>query len=454
MPADDEDRARWLPLLPAAPIRIAPPAARPAGSPPLPGGSSGAGEGFAWGVASSAFQAEGGDVPNDWVAAARAGRVPANPGNGFWERAEDDFRLVAGLGIGHYRLSIEWSRVEPEPGRFDERAIDRYRAVCDGARAAGLVPWVNLFHFTHPLWFAERGGFLDTRNHPAFLRYVERLGRALVPHAAHFHVSNESMVYVLASYFLGENPPFLRDPAAAFAMTRHVLVLHADAYRILKGLEPQPTVATIEVYLDPRAEDPADEGQRAAAARFDAWYHGTLLEALATGWIRAPQREPEEVPHLRGALDLYGLNFYSSTSFGAAGPGTFSDRPDAPRDALGRAVHPGGLEAGLLRVARALPGVPLLVTENGCPTGDETFRIRYIAAHLAALDRARRQGAPVGGYFHWTAVDNYEWRHGFGPARFGLVGFDPHTGARAVKASGRWLAEVIRDGVLDPARVP
>jgi len=427
------DRERWAPLLPTAPLRFAPD--------------------FAWGVATSAFQSEGGDVANDWVAAARAGRVPPNPGNGFWERAESDLRLVAGLGFRHYRLSVEWSRVEPERGHFDERALDRYRAICDAARAAGVTPWVNLFHFTHPLWLAAGGGLLDAAGRADFLRYVERVGRALAPSTRHFHVSNESMVYVLTSYLMGVNPPYLRDAATAFAMTRHVLALHADAYTILKGLDPQPTVATIEVYLDPR---PLDRGGKAAAQRFDAWYHGALLEALATGWVRVPTREPEEIPHLRGALDLYGFNFYSSTGFAAEGPpGSYADLPDPPRDAMDRAVHPGGLEAGLLRVARALPGVPLLVTENGVPTDDESFRIRYVAAHLAALERARAQGADVRGYFHWTAVDNYEWHQGFGAAsRFGLIAFDPKTRERRVKASGRWLSEVIARGVLDPSTIP
>jgi beta-glucosidase len=118
---------------------------------------------------------------------------------------------------------------------------------------------------------------------------------------------------------------------------------------------------------------------------------------------------------------------------------------------MGRRVHPRGLEEGLARVAAALPGVPILVTENGCPTRDERFRIRYLAAHLAALDRARRAGVSVDGYFHWTAVDNYEWHHGFSDARFGLIGFDPETRARHVKASGLWLRDVIRNGRLDPA---
>jgi beta-glucosidase len=262
------------------------------------------------------------------------------------------------------------------------------------------------------------------------------------------------MVYVLAGYLMGVNPPFVKDAASAFAMTRHVLALHADAYRILKSLEPQPSVATIEVYLDPRPEDPNDALQQGAARRFDAWFHGVLLEALASGWVRVPGREPEEIPHLRGALDHYGFNYYNSTSFGPNGPGSWSDRDHAPVDRMNRKVHPGGLEDGLVRVAAALPGVPLLVTENGVPTTDETFRIRYIAAHLAALGRARKRGADVRGYFHWSAVDNYEWHFGFGPERFGLVAFDPKTMERSVKASGRWMAELIARGVLDPSKIP
>lgn len=424
----------WAPLLPAEPVELP--------------------EGFLWGVASSAFQAEGGDVPNDWVDAARAGRVPANPGNGFWQRAEADFAQVASLGIRHYRMSIEWSRVEPERGRLDSAALDRYRALCDAAREAGLTPWVNLFHFTHPRWFAARGGFLRRENHADFLRYVETAARHLAPHARHFHVQNESMVYVLSSYLLGQNPPFVSNREAAFDMTRHVLALQADGYRAIKSVDPALVVASIEVYLDPRPRDASDAAQRAAAERFDAWYHGTLLEALATGWIRLPGREPEEIPHLRHALDVYGFNYYSSVAFGPDGPGSFAERPDAPLDTMGRYVFPRGLEEGLLRVANALPVVPLVVSENGCPATDETFRIRYVAAHLAALARAKARGADVRGYFHWTAVDNYEWQHGFSDARFGLIAFDPATLRRTPKASAHWLAGVIRAGRIDPAQIP
>ena len=421
----------WAPILPAEPVAIPPD--------------------FLWGVASSAFQSEGGDVPNDWVAAARDGRVPVNPGNGFWDRAEEDFALVAALGVRHYRLSLEWSRVEPAPGRFDDAALDRYRAICDAANAAGLTPWVNLFHFTHPSWVAESGGFRNAANRDAYARYAERVVRALATHVRHFHTQNESMVYVLASYFMGENPPYVRDPQVAFEMVRHVLELHARGYAIVHEVVPRATVATIEVYLPLVA---ADDSSAPAARRFDEWYHRALLHGLATGRVEVPGREPEEISALRGALDLYGFNYYSASSVGPNGVQSYADYADAPIDAMGRRVCPDQMVRGLQRVAAALPGVPIVITENGCPTTDETFRIRYIAAHLAAALRARANGVDVRGYFHWTAVDNYEWHHGFGDARFGLIGFDPVTQHRHVKASGHWLARVIARGGLDPNDLP
>ena len=424
---DDSEQA-WAPILPQSSMAIP--------------------SDFLWGIASSAFQSEGGDVPNDWVAAGRAGRVPVNPGNGFWDRYADDFALVASLGIRHYRLSVEWSRVEPEAGRFDEGALDRYRAICDAATAAGLTPWVNVFHFTHPQWIAESGGFRSAENRDAFARYAERVARALAPHARHFHTQNESMVYVLAAYFMGENPPFVRDPTVAFEMARHVLELHARGYAIIHEAVANAIVATIEVYLPLIAEDAASAP---AAERFDEWYHRALLRGLATGVVELPTREPETMPGLKGAVDLYGFNYYSASSIGPNGVRSYADYPNAPTDAMKRRVCPEQMVRGLQRVADALPGVPIVITENGCPTTDETFRVRYIASHLAAALRAREAGIDVRGYFHWTAVDNYEWHHGFGGARFGLIGFDPKTLQRRIKTSGRWLSRVIAQNRLDPA---
>jgi beta-glucosidase len=409
---------------------------------------------FAWGVAASAYQAEGGSPPNDWEDAVRAGRFPPNPGNGFLEHAEGDFVRVAELGLRHYRLSVEWSRVEPERGRFDAAAIDRYKALCDAAREAGLTPWVNFFHFTQPSWRTARGGLSGSEGQDDFLRYVERMTRALHGHARHFHSQNESMVWVLLSYLLGERPPFVADGARAQAMTRAVLSLHARSHQVIKTIDPDHRVVTIEVYLDCHPEDRDDAANVGSVEAFDRWYNGSLLEGLAHGTLTLPGKEPEEIPGLKGAADEYGLNYYSAVRIGRSGVSSHAERADAPVDAMGRRVHPAGLTRGLRRVAAALPGVPLRVTENGCPTEDETFRIRYLAAHLAAVDRARRAGVDVRGYFHWTAVDNYEWDRGFSSARFGLLGFDPVTLARHEKRSALWLRDRIAEARIDPASIP
>jgi hypothetical protein len=234
---------------------------------------------------------------------------------------------------------------------------------------------------------------------------------------------------------------------------------------ILKSLHLQPTVATLEVELAPRPEAPGDALQRDAAQRFDAWYHGVLLEALATGWVRVPTWRAGAKRGRKRARERKRSRICATHSMCMASTSTTprasarSGRARGPIRRSARRSHglqgaPGGLEDGLVRVAKALPGVPLLVTENGVPAPDETFRIRYVAAHLAALDRARKRGADVRGYFHWTAVDNYEWNFGFGPERFGLVGFDAQTQQRSVKESGRWLAALIASGVLDPAKIP
>ena len=177
---------------------------------------------FAWGVASSAFQAEGGDVPNDWVDAARAGRVPPNPGNGFWSAPRRTSRSSPPSACDTTASPSSGAASSPSAGRFDEAALDRYRAICDAARAAGVTPWVNFFHFTHPRWFAARGGFLEPgepRRLPALPRARRRARCA--PHARHFHVSNESMVYVLAGYLIGAIPPFVRDARGGLGDDAH-----------------------------------------------------------------------------------------------------------------------------------------------------------------------------------------------------------------------------------------
>ena len=310
-----------------------------------------------------------------------------------------------------------------------------------------MTPWVNLFHFTHPRWFAARGGFLEPANHADFLRYVERVGRALAPHARHFHVANESMVYVLTGYLMGVDPAVRADSAVGVRDD-------ASRARAARRRLPDPEVAASRSRPSRRSRSISTRAPRIRTTRSSARPPSASTPGITAccskrsrrAGCALPTREPEEIPHLRGALDLYGFNYYNSTSFGAGGAGSWSDLADPPVDAMHRKVHPGGLEDGTrARRERAARRAAARHRER-LPTTDETFRIRYVAAHLAALDRARQRGADVRGYFHWTAVDNYEWQLRLRP---GALRPDRlrsrRRSERSVKASGRWFADVIRE---------
>ena len=237
-------------------------------------------------------------------------------------------------------------------------------------------------------------------------------------------------------------------------MTRTVLELQAEGYRILKGLDPRRDGGDASRSTSTCApRDPADAGHRAAAERLDAWYHGVLLEALATGWIRLPGREPVEIPPLRGALDLYGFNYYTPTWLRRRGRLRGAGR-GGPRDVLGRAVDPSGLERGLLRVAAALPGVPLLVTENGCPTPTRpsaSATSRRTSPPSSARAAPARPSAATSTGPPSTTTSGTRASATRASASSPSI---PQTQERRVKRSGEWLRDVIAAGELDPARIP
>jgi beta-glucosidase len=262
------------------------------------------------------------------------------------------------------------------------------------------------------------------------------------------------MLYAQLGWRVGRMPPFVHDDEQAWNATLRMLSLHAGTYRVIKAIDADARIGPVEAYLDFHPADPDSEADRTTVDRADYWFHRVFWEGLASGRLAAPDGRVAEVEGLRGAADFYGLNYYAASRVGTQRQDSHADREGRPLDGMGRYVHPQGLERGLRRVAEALPGMPLLVTENGCPTTDERFRIRYLAAHLAALDRARRSGIDVGGYFHWTAVDNYEWGQGMDRTPFGLIAFDRETGERRPKASASWLGEVISAGRVEPGTIP
>jgi beta-glucosidase len=396
--------------------------------------------GFLFGAATSSHQVEGGNRWNDWWEAEQAGRLPHASGDAcrHYELYERDFDLARSLGHNAHRLSIEWSRIEPEPGRWDGAAIEHYRDVLAALRARGLEPIVTLHHFTNPAWLAREGGWERRGAVRHFERYVDLIAREL-GEAVHFWITiNEPTVYALHAYVHGEWPPFQRSWLGARRVLKNLLRAHTAAFRVLRERCPDARVGLSHSAPHVTPCDPRRLRDRLAAAVRDH----LLNEAYVP-----PADE----------LDFLGLNYYTralvrSQGFGAGAlfgrackEAHHTDR--GPLAQTGWEVHAPGLSAVLARFARLC--VPLMVTENGIATEDETLRRQFLRDHLAQVAEALAAGIDVRGYLWWSLIDNFEWALGKRP-RFGLAAVDFATQERRPRPAAEDFERVCRTGRLEP----
>ena len=409
--------------------------------------------GFRWGVATSAYQFEGDNTAADWWLWEQQGRIRDGSRSGracdWWRAAERDFDLMAGLHLNAVRLSVEWSRLEPSPGRWDDTAMARYLVMLRGLRDRGLEPMVTLNHFTLPQWVAARGGWAWRGIVGAFAAYAARVVAAAGDLVDRWVTLNEPMGYLLSAYLLGQFPPGRRNPGAFVRALRHSLQAHAAAYRAVHAARPAAQVG-LAAYLRP--VDPArPRGAEAAlAARLDYVLNWLYLDAVRHPRPGGPGRAwpPREAGH----LDFLGVNYYTRTLL----------RLDVrrPQTLFLRAAPPPGAEVadrgfaevypdGLLAVLRRARGyaVPLYVTENGLPDAADRLRPRFIVEHLRRVAQAVADGCPVRGYYHWSIVDNFEWNDGWS-LRFGLYALDERTQARTARPSAALYAAIARANAL------
>lgn len=393
-------------------------------------------EGFWWGTAASSTQAEGAAPASDWFGWERAGHAPpSGDGNGFATQYADDFARLASYGLTHHRLSIEWARIEPAPGRRDPAAVEHYRAVLEAARAAGVAPWVCFHHFSLPGWFAEEGAFRDDKSRGYYWpRHVAFCAETFGDLVAGWKPINESFAYVAGAYLLGELPPGRRDVEQFFAAYRGILLAQRDAWRELRGGgRPVATIHDLSPLFAIDESVPAERNTRAAdELMWDVW-----MRADRDGELAMPGRAAVEVPDLRECADLIGFSYYSAQAVDREMG--FAPYPSGARvGPLGYAPWPEGLGIVLRRLDEELPNRPLLVCELGLGTSvaqpDDQWREDYLRESLAVVDDAVDDGIDVRGVFFWTGVDNYEWRHGF-DVQFGLFDRDrePRPSADAVR---------------------
>ena len=418
-------------------------------------------EGFLWGAATSAHQVEGDNVHSDWWAWERAGRVkePSGLACDHYRRYVEDFDLAARLGHNAHRFSIEWSRIEPAQGRWDDEALAHYVEVVRALRRRGLEPVVTLHHFTTPQWVAEAGSWTNSKVVDWFGRYTERVVKAMGSDVRYWVTINEPMVYVKMHYVEGVGPPGRSDRRQVLRVIEHLIRAHAVSYHIIHeaavagDISPQVSVAkNMPVFLPCHRWWPLDH---IAAGWIDRFVNGAFLEALSEGRWSVPGLGTWTIPEARSTLDFLGVNFYGRQFirwgwFPIRFPERGCDfdhhtRQVTERTSLGWDVFPDAFAQTLRRGSRL--GLPILVMENGAWMEDDARRWRFIAGNLAAMARVIAQGVPVIGYLYWSLLDNFEWEKGFTP-RFGLVEVDYATQERRVRESGLKYGEVCRSSRL------
>lgn len=408
---------------------------------------------FVWGSATAAHQVEGDNRHNDWWAHELEANTNAIEPSGItcdhYHRYAEDFRLLQSLGHQAHRMSIEWSRIEPEEGRIQQAEIDHYRAVLSELRSLGLEPWVTLHHFTLPLWFARRGGFSQARNLDAFRRFVELAAKSFGDLVTWWCTINEPTVHAELGYRYAYFPPRLHDEALAAQTLGNLFRAHTDACEIVRAhARNKPEIG---ITLAVQAHEPlrADsEEDRALAALHDAQSTGACYEALRTGVFAYPGRPAEEIAGLERSSSFVGVQYYSRVRYDhrSGGP-AMPDLDNRVITQMAWEIYPEGFPPLLNRAAAT--GLPVYVTENGVCVDDDRVRVEYIADHLGAVDEARRDGSDIRGYFYWSAMDNFEWNFGYGP-KFGLIEVDRATLERRPRPSAHFFAEIARSGRVTP----
>lgn len=408
---------------------------------------------FRWGTATSAYQVEGNNVGSDWWQwEQQAGHILDGQHAGiacnWWKNAEADLDLAAAMGNNAHRLSLEWSRIEPEPGQFSEEALGRYREILLAMHNRGLEPMVTLHHFSNPIWLVEKGDFSTEIVVDYFRRYTEKVMVVLGELAPTWITINEPLVYVFSRYLEGTFPQGPeRGLAAAMIAIRQLLRCHAAAYAAIKAARPEAQVGVaknLPVFGARHGGPPA----RAWARRVNWLFNDMWLESMTDGRLRWPVGRGV-IPGLAGSFDFLGINYYTRFYVKFPPIGAFYERDWGPEAVVSDGQYGEVYPAGLFQVIKnALRWrKPLLITENGLPDRADALRPSFLLTHLHQVWRAINFNFPVFGYYHWSLVDNFEWDRGW-TQRFGLYELDRDTGARRQRASGALYSEICRSGSL------
>ena len=409
--------------------------------------------GFLWGCATASHQVEGRNTNNDWYAWEQLpGKIKDGSNslqaNEWWSgHWKEDFDRAAEAGQNAHRLSIEWSRIQPAPDRWDEDALDQYCQIIRGLVQRGLTPLVTLHHFTNPLWMAEKGGWENDEAPQWFAAYVRRVVEALKEYVTLWCTINEPNIYVAFGYMDGAWPPGKNDNAAAFKVMANLLRGHALAYKIIHEIQPAARVGVAHHYRPFKPARPGFPPDRWMTNLMEHHFNRSFADAIQTGKLTFALQNAR-IPEALNTQDFIGLNYYSYEEIRfVIDPKALFMRRDFPQnveksgDGM-NANQPDGIFTSLKWARRY--GLPILITENGIDDTRDSMRPRYLVSHLHQVWRAVNFNWQIKGFFHWSLVDNFEWAMGY-TTRFGLWGLDLETHARIRRRSGDLYERICKE---------
>jgi beta-glucosidase len=429
--------------------------------------------GFVWGVSTSSYQVEGavdadGRGASIWdVFSHRPGQID-NGDNGdvacdHYHRYPEDIALMRGLGVGAYRFSIAWPRVMPSGrGASNEAGLAFYDRLVDALLAAGIEPWVCLYHWDLPQALQDQGGWLNRDIAGWFADYAALMARRLGDRVHRFATFNEPSVFTLFGYGFAWHPPGLTDPGALHRAIHHVNLAHGAGVDALRAHAASPSVGAIH-NMQPSRPVRRTSDDEAAATLLDEYWNKAFPEAQVLGryppaLARAiePYVQPGDMDRICRQPDWFGVNHYSpvyATSDAKAPLGfAWGHAPDdVPKSPIGWQLDPAAFRDILIDIDRRYR-LPIYVLENGAGAVEkpdasgrivDAQRIEYLQLYTEAMRDAVAAGVDVRGYFVWSLLDNFEWGAGYAN-RFGLVYVDYPTQRRIPKASAAWYAELIR----------
>ncbi len=416
--------------------------------------------GFLWGSATSAYQAEGNCFNSNWFLFESEkdenGKPRIKDGQkagiaaDHWNRYKEDIQLMKSLGLNAYRFSIEWSKLEPEEGKFDEAVLDHYEKVIDELRENKIEPMITLHHFTNPIWFEKQGAFTKDNSPKIFARYVAKVFKRLGKKVNYWITINEPTVYAFNGYFFGEFPPAEKNMDKAALVFRNILIAHSEAYLAIKqiNLNAKVGIATAIYAFDPNS-------WWNIADVIGAYYANRNMNEVVLDYITNGRfdfyfptiSKLEYQSDVINSFDFVGVNYYTRfvIRFNPFNDKSYQEVKNTFAEYvtdMSWEIYPEGLYKAL-KLVSTFTNKPIFITENGIADDGDTKRPSFIKNHLLVMNKAIADGMNVNGYFYWTLMDNFEWAQGFSK-RFGLYKVDFNTQERTLREGSKVYPEMIK----------